>query len=57
MQHNKQGFNIILKTKYLTNASTMKLLTDCHIHGMDKACKDYYYFKNMKFFVIFLQTR
>ena len=57
MEHNNHGFNIILKTKYLTNTFTMKSLTECQIHVMDKACEDCYYFNKMKEFVIFIQTR
>ena len=57
MEQNNHGFNIILKTKYLTNTSTMKPLTECHIHDMDKTCEDCYHFKKMKEFVIFIQTR
>ena len=44
------GFLIILKTKYVTNMSIMKSLTDSYIHDIDKTCEDCYYFKRMNEF-------
>lgn len=48
---------IILKTKYLTNTSAMKLLVNCNNHYIDKTYKDCYYFKRTNEYFDFIQTK
>ena len=57
IKNSLKEIRVILKTKYLTNTTTMEPLTDCHNHDMDSACEDCYYFKRMNEFVDYISTK